>query len=67
MPAYAIVGGNPARLVRERFDAASVRRLLDIAWWDRPAEWISKHLDLIRGGDIGALEDAGLKAQTGCR
>jgi virginiamycin A acetyltransferase len=58
VPPYAIVGGNPARVVRQRFDADSVRRLLALAWWDRPAEWISSHLDLVRGGDIGTLEAA---------
>ncbi|MET0982628.1 MAG: CatB-related O-acetyltransferase, partial [Telluria sp.] len=58
VPAYAIVGGNPARVVRARFGADSVQRLLDIAWWDRPVEWISRHLGLIRAGDIGALESA---------
>lgn len=60
IPPYAIVGGNPARVVRERFDAASVQRLLEIAWWDRPAEWIGRHLDLIRGGDVDALYAAAL-------
>jgi len=58
VPAYAIVGGNPARVVRERFDADSVRRLLALAWWNRPARWISDHLGLIRGGDIAALDAA---------
>ena len=58
VPAYAIVGGNPARVVRERFDADSVRRLQEIAWWNRPVEWISRHLGLVRAGDIGALESA---------
>ena len=60
IPPYAIVGGNPARVVRERFDSDSVQRLLDIAWWDRPAEWIGRHLDLIRGGDVDALYAAAL-------
>jgi virginiamycin A acetyltransferase len=55
VPPYAIVGGNPGRVVRERFDSDSVQRLLEIAWWDRPAEWISRPLDLIRGGDINPL------------
>jgi len=50
-----IAGDNPARVVRERFDAATVQRLLEIAWWDRPAEWIGRHLDLIRGADVDAL------------
>lgn len=36
VPSYAMVGGNPAQLVRQRFDAEGVRRLLAIAWWDRP-------------------------------
>ena len=54
-PPYAIVGGNLGRVVRERLDSASVQRLLEIAWWDRPAEWIGRHLDLIRGGDVDAL------------
>jgi virginiamycin A acetyltransferase len=58
VPAYAIVGGNPARVVRERFDPDTVGRLLAIAWWNRPVEWISAHLDLIRGGDVDALDIA---------
>lgn len=32
--AYAIVGGVPARLIRERFDAAIGARLDRLAWWD---------------------------------
>jgi virginiamycin A acetyltransferase len=58
VPPYAIAGGNPARVVRQRFDADSVRRLQAIAWWDRPTTWISRHLNQIRGGDIDALEAA---------
>ncbi|WEF34335.1 CatB-related O-acetyltransferase [Pseudoduganella chitinolytica] len=55
---YTIVGGNPARPVRARFDAETVARLQALAWWDRPAEWITAHLALIRGGDVAALERA---------
>lgn len=55
---YTIVGGNPARPIRARFDADTVARLTAIAWWDRPVEWIGAHLDLIRGGDVHALERA---------
>jgi phosphonate metabolism protein (transferase hexapeptide repeat family) len=31
---YAIVAGNPARVIRQRFSAAVARRLQDLAWWD---------------------------------
>ena len=33
VPPYAIVGGNPAKLIRYRFDEETVRKLLEIKWW----------------------------------
>jgi len=34
VPAYAIVGGNPARLIRPRFSEAIADRLARLCWWD---------------------------------
>jgi acetyltransferase-like isoleucine patch superfamily enzyme len=34
VPPYAIVGGNPAKLIRYRFADETLRRLLLIQWWD---------------------------------
>jgi acetyltransferase-like isoleucine patch superfamily enzyme len=34
VPAYAVVAGNPAQIVRYRFDSDTRRRLLALAWWD---------------------------------
>ena len=31
---YAIVAGNPARVIRQRFPAAAAERLLRLAWWN---------------------------------
>jgi len=31
---YAIVAGNPARVIRQRFSAEIARRLQRLAWWD---------------------------------
>lgn len=58
VPPYAVVGGNPARILRHRFDAATVARLLEIAWWDWPVDRISANLTAIRGADLSALERA---------
>jgi virginiamycin A acetyltransferase len=58
VPPYGIVAGNPARLLRMRFDAATVAALLRLAWWDWPVERISASLDAIRGADLAALERA---------
>lgn len=34
VPNYGIVAGNPARLIRYRFDDVTISRLLATAWWD---------------------------------
>lgn len=52
---YAIVAGNPARLLRKRFDEETIRKLLEIKWWDWPAEKIRKNLDIMRSADISTL------------
>lgn len=36
VPDYTIVGGNPARVIRYRFDPEIIQLLLDSAWWDQP-------------------------------
>ena len=33
VPAYAIVGGVPARIIKYRFDEDTIKRLLDLQWW----------------------------------
>ena len=42
VPPYAIVGGNPARLIRYRFSERQIEALLEISWWDWPPELISE-------------------------
>jgi virginiamycin A acetyltransferase len=55
VPAYTIVGGNPARPIRQRFDPDTVARLEALAWWDWPIETVTRHLDVIVSGDVDAL------------
>ncbi|KRD74905.1 Vat family streptogramin A O-acetyltransferase [Lysobacter sp. Root983] len=58
VPPYAIVGGNPARVLRMRYEPAQIERLLRIAWWDWDADQVSRNLELIVGADLDALEAA---------
>ena len=53
---YTIVGGNPAQLVRQRFDDETIAALLAIAWWDWPTEKINANLAAIEGADIARLQ-----------
>ncbi|WP_112322213.1 CatB-related O-acetyltransferase [Oceanibium sediminis] len=55
---YTVVAGNPARAVKQRFDAATIERLLDIAWWTWPVDKLGRNLNAIRGADLSALETA---------
>ncbi|WP_448571773.1 Vat family streptogramin A O-acetyltransferase [Trichothermofontia sp.] len=55
VPAYAIVGGNPAQILRYRFAEETIAQLLEIAWWHWDVAKISRNLEAIVGADIGAL------------
>lgn len=52
---YTIVGGNPAKPIKQRFDPEAVAKLNQIAWWDWPIQRITEHLDKIVSNDIEAL------------
>jgi phosphonate metabolism protein (transferase hexapeptide repeat family) len=49
---YTIVGGVPARQIRERFSRAIAAQLSRIAWWDWPAETIWQRLPEFQSGDV---------------
>ncbi|EWH00789.1 Vat family streptogramin A O-acetyltransferase [Halomonas sp. BC04] len=55
VPPYTLVGGNPARPIKQRFSPEEIDSLQAIAWWDWPVEKITRHLALITAGDIEAL------------
>jgi virginiamycin A acetyltransferase len=58
VPPYAIVAGNPATVVRMRYDEATVARLLAVAWWHWDAAKLTRYQQAICGHDIEALERA---------
>ncbi len=64
VPAYSIVGGNPAQVLRSRFAPEVVARLESIAWWDWSIDRITRHLDLIVSADVAALEAMAHADQT---
>ena len=49
---YTIVGGVPARLIRERFNRKIAAQLSEIAWWNWPAETIWQRLPEFQSGDV---------------
>lgn len=54
---YEIVGGNPAKHIRWRFDEPTREALLASAWWDWPEEEVLSVVDLLCSDDIGKFLD----------
>lgn len=52
IPAYHIAGGNPIRLIRKRFDDDLITHLLELRWWDWPAQKIFENLDALCSADL---------------
>lgn len=52
VPAYAVVGGNPAKVIKMRFPDAEITRLLELQWWDWPLEKITANLEWLTGKEV---------------
>jgi acetyltransferase-like isoleucine patch superfamily enzyme len=52
VPPYAIVAGNPARVVRMRFPDDVIQQLLRLRWWDWDPERVRRYVPLLMQPDI---------------
>jgi virginiamycin A acetyltransferase len=58
VPAYSVVGGNPAKVIKQRFHDDVIKELLTVKWWDWSLEKITRNLPAIVGADTAALHKA---------
>ncbi len=49
---YTIVAGNPARVLRKRFDDEFIALLLQFKWWDKSIEEIGKLIPILTCSDL---------------
>jgi chloramphenicol O-acetyltransferase len=47
VPPYAVVGGNPAKIIKYRFSPEMIDAFLRLRWWDWSIEKIHENLDII--------------------
>ena len=59
---YTIVAGNPAKLIRKRFDDELTALLLKFKWWDKPIDEINSLISILTSGDLKKVK-AELKAR----
>lgn len=54
VPPYSIVVGNN-HLVRQRFEEATINKLLEIQWWNWPLDHIKQAMKVMCSADVDAL------------
>lgn len=52
---YEIWGGNPAKLIKKRFSAPEIDKLLQLQWWNWNEVTLKENLRLLRSGDVENL------------
>jgi virginiamycin A acetyltransferase len=62
VPAFHVVAGNPARVIRPRFPPEVIARLEALAWWDWPPGRIEAAGAALMAGDLAACEAAARQA-----
>ena len=55
VPAYTVYGGNPARFIKERFDAELKDLLLRYQWWNLEPEKLVEILPVLCDPDLEKL------------
>ena len=58
IPPYTVAGGNPAKVIKQRFSDTEISQLLATKWWDWEIDKITRNIDKIMDSDITSLIDA---------
>ena len=57
VPPYAIVAGNPIKIIRYRFTEEQIEKLLKIKWWDWEFKKIEQYIPYMQDTDINRFLD----------
>ncbi|MBQ0111473.1 MAG: CatB-related O-acetyltransferase [Oscillospiraceae bacterium] len=56
IPPYTVAAGNPAKVVKNRFDSELTELLLRLCWWDLPTEQINQLIPLLGNPDLQTVK-----------
>ena len=54
---YTIVAGNPAKVIRKRFDNELIELMLELKWWDKNIEEIKKLIPVLTDNNIEKVKN----------
>lgn len=57
VPPYTVVAGNPARVIRRRFDDELIDVLEKLQWWDLPTEEIQELIPVLSSSDLEKVRE----------
>ena len=57
IPPYSIVGGNPAQIIRKRFDDETIELLLKLKWWNKSIKEIKELIPLLVNSDVDYVKE----------
>ena len=57
VPAYHVAGGNPARVIKPRFESGLIDLLQRLRWWDLEGEELAKLLPLLCSPDLDEVKE----------
>ena len=57
IPPFSVAVGNPCEVKRKRFDDELIEYLLELKWWDKSPDWISKNMDALCNGDLSQIRN----------
>ena len=56
-PPYSVIGGNPARLIKKRFDDDMISLLLRFRLWDNTPDVVTQLLPILTSSDLGWMKE----------
>ena len=57
IPPFSIAVGNPAKVIRRRFDDEMIDLLERLQWWNRPVEEVDKLIPILSNPDIARAKN----------
>ena len=57
VPAYCVVGGNPSKIIRKRFDDTLIDYMLKLKWWNWDSDKIFRNMDALCSGNLQLIKN----------